>query len=127
MRASLHLHFVRRVTCPGGRRKVDFFDTRLSGFLLEVRASGGKTFYQRYRDPKGRERQFKIGSADILNVCEARRKGRRILAQALLGDDPQDRRRELRKTPTLREFVSSHYLPFARNRKRSWRTDETVF
>jgi hypothetical protein len=28
-----------------------------------VRASGGKTFYQRYRDERGRERQVKIGSA----------------------------------------------------------------
>ena len=125
--ASLHLHFVRRVTCPGGRRKVDFFDTRLSGFLLEVRASGGKTYYQRYRDPRGRERQFRIGAADVLTLSEARRKGRRILAEALLGDDPQVRRQALRETPRLREFVIGQYLPFVRNTKRSWRTDETVF
>jgi integrase len=123
---ALSFPFVRRVTCPPGRRKIDFFDTRLPGFLLEVRASGGKTYYQRYRDLRGRERQFRIGPANILTLSEARRKARRILAEALLGDDPQVRRRELRETPRLTEFVMGQYLPFVRNTKRSWRTDETV-
>jgi integrase len=124
---SLSLHFIRRVTCPEGKRKVDFFDSRLPGFMLEVRASGGKTYYQRYRDSRGRERQFRIGAANILKLSEARRKGRRILAEALLGEDPHVRRRELRKIPTLKEFVTGQYLPFVRNTKRSWRTDEMVF
>jgi integrase len=122
----LNFHFVRRVTCPPGKRKVDFFDSRLPGFMLEVRASGGKTYYQRYRDSRGRERQFRIGAANILKLSEARRKGRCILAEALLGEDPHVRRRELRKIPTLREFVTGQYLPFVRNTKRSWRTDEMV-
>jgi hypothetical protein len=122
----LSFHFIRRVTCPPSKRKVDFFDSRLPGFMLEVRASGGKTYYQRYRDSRGRERQFRIGAANILKLSEARRKGRRILAEALLGEDPHVRRRELRKIPTLKEYVTGQYLPFVRNTKRSWRTDEMV-
>ena len=42
--------FVRRVTCPSGHKKIDYFDTAMRGFMLEVRASGGKTYYQRYAD-----------------------------------------------------------------------------
>jgi integrase len=94
--------------------------------MLEVRSSGGKTFYQRYRDSRGRERQFKIGSARALTVRQARNKARSILADAALGNDPQRQRELLRKIPTLAEFVRDSYLPFARNAKRSWRTDETV-
>jgi integrase len=117
---------VRRSVCPPGARRVDYFDTTFPGFFLEVRASGGKTFYQRYRDERGRERQFKIGSARVLTVSQARRKARSILASAILGNDPQRERKELRETPTLNEFVRESYLPFVKNAKRSWRTDETV-
>jgi len=117
---------VRHSACPPGIRRVDFFDVTFPGFLLEVRASGGKTFYQRYRDERGRERQFKIGSARVLTISQARRKARAILARAILGDDPQQERKELRTIPTLSEFVRDSYLPFAKNAKRSWRTDETV-
>ena len=57
--------------------------------MLEVRASGGKTYYQRYTDERGRERQYKIGPADVLTLRQARRKAMQIKAQAILGDDPQ--------------------------------------
>ena len=36
--------FVRQAECGTARRKVDYFDVGQRGFLLEVRASGGKTF-----------------------------------------------------------------------------------
>jgi integrase len=94
--------------------------------MLEVRNTGGRTFYQRYRDQRGRERQFKIGAGDILTIKQARRKAREVLAQALLGSDPQDKRKELRTIPTLRDFVVAQYVPFAKDSKRSWRTDETI-
>ncbi len=94
--------------------------------MLEVRCSGGKTFYQRYRDAGGRERQFKIGPADVLTVSQARRKARSVLAEAILGSDPQQEREELRSIPTLAEFVRDSYMPYAKNVKRSWQTDETI-
>ena len=49
-----------------------------------------------------------------------------MLAQALVGEDPQQQRRELRATPTLNEFVRDRYLPHVKSYKRSWCTDETV-
>src|SRR6266851_2018659 len=125
-RVVLTSSLVRSGACPPGSRRVDYFDTAFPGFFLEVRASGGKTFYQRYRDERGRERQFKIGSARVLTVSQARRKAKAILARAILGNDPQQERKELRTMPTLAEFVRDSYLPFVKNAKRSWRTDETV-
>ncbi len=105
---------------------MDYFDSKQRGFLIEVRASGRKTYYQRYCDERARERQFKIGRADVLTTEKARRVGQSILAKALLGDNPQARRQELRAIPTLAEFVSDKYLPFVKTYKRSWNTDETV-
>jgi integrase len=126
-KVALSRSFIERATCDSGKAKVDYFDTDQRGFMLEIRRSGGKTFYQRYTDERGRERQYKIGPADILSLDQARKKARIILAQALLGDDPQARRRELREIPTLAELVRDRYLPHVKAYKRSWRTDETVF
>jgi integrase len=117
---------VRHVSCPPGHKKIDYFDTTMRGFMLEVRASGGKTYYQRYTDERGRERQFKIGPADVLTFRQARRKALQIKAEAILGDDPQEARRLRRSIPTLRCFVNEQYLPFVKGYKRSWKTDETV-
>jgi integrase len=118
--------FVNGATCTKGRRKVDYFDTIQRGFMLEVRESGGKTFYQRYIDPRGRERRYKIAPADAITLSQARRKARMILAEALLGNDPQQQRKELRAIPTLAALVRERYLPHVQSYKRSWRTDETV-
>jgi integrase len=106
--------------------KVDFFDATLKGFMLEVRASGGKTYYQRYTDERGRERQYKIGPADVLTLRQAKRKALQIKAEAILGGDPQEARQLRRSIPTLRNFVNEQYLPFVKGYKRSWKTDETV-
>jgi len=118
--------FVRQAPCPTGQRKVDYFDSKQRGFLIEIRCSGRKTYYQRYCDERGRERQFKIGRADALTAEQARRSARSILARAVLGENPQLRRQELRSIPSLAEFVGEKYLPFIKTYKRSWGTDETV-
>jgi integrase len=118
--------FVRRVICIPARKKVDYFDATQRGFLLEVRQSGGKTFYQRYTDERGRERQYKIGSAEVLTLEQARRKARQVVAEALLGADPQQKRREMRAVPQLSSFAYERYLPYVRTYKSSWQTDETV-
>jgi integrase len=125
-RVCLSASFVSSAACPDGRRKIDYFDLAQRGFLLEVRNSGGKTFYQRYTDTRGRERQFKIGPADVLRLSVARRKARTVLAEALIGTDPQSRRAELRSIPTLAELVRDRYLPHVKGYKRSWQTDETI-
>lgn len=123
---ALTAGFVRTAQCEAGRRKVDYFDLGQRGFLLEVRISGGKTYYQRYTDEHGRERQYKVGPADVITLEQARRKGRQVCAEALLGADPQQRRRELRAVPQLNRFVLERYLPFVQTYKESWQTDETV-
>jgi integrase len=57
---------------------------------------------------------------------QARRKGKQVVAEALLGTDPQQRRREMRAIPQLGRFVHERYLPYVRTYKNSWQTDETV-
>jgi integrase len=123
---SLSAIFVRSSCCPIGSRKIDYFDDRQRGFLLEVRESGRKTFYQRYTDSRGRSRQFKIGAAEVLTLDQARRGARRISAEVLLGADPHQKRRDARLVPKLAEFAREKYLPFVQTYKATWQTDETI-
>lgn len=123
---ALSAVFVRQAACAPARKKTDYFDVGQRGFLLEVRCSGGKTYYQRYTDERGRERQYKLGPADVLTLEQARRKGRQVVAEALLGADPQQKRREMRAIPQLGQFVHERYLPYVRTYKETWQTDETV-
>jgi integrase len=123
---TITAQFVRNATCPPGRAKIDYFDAGQRGFMLEVRCSGGKTFYQRYRDQRGRERQFRIGPADLLTLSQARQRARKVAAAAILGDDPLARKAMMRSVPRFQTFVSESYLPYASACKRSWRTDETL-
>ena len=118
--------FIQRVCCQEGQTKATYFDAETRGFLLEVRSSGRKTFYTKYTDERGRERQFKIGPAEVLTLKQAKQKAKEIKARALLGASPQDERQKRRSIPTLKQFVNTQYLPFVKSYKRSWRTDETV-
>src|SRR4051812_100602 len=120
-REFLTTRLIRSSVCPPDRDKIDLYDLSQRGFLVEIRRSGGKTYYQRYTDGHGREHQFKLGHADVLSLKEARSLGKRVAAEALIGTlFPHIRRQQLRTTPTLAEFVSSRYLPHIKTYKRSW-------
>jgi integrase len=117
--------FVRASVCTEGR-KIDFFDSRQRGLMLEVRETGGKTFYLRYTDERSRERHIKIGPADIIRLRDAREKARTLLAQTILGKNPQEERATRRRIPRYSDFIAERYLPFIKTYKRSWTTDETM-
>jgi hypothetical protein len=70
---QLDASFVRNAICPEGKSKIDYYSDSLQGFILEVRATGHKTYYLRYRDPFGRLRAQKIGSPDTLSFEKAQK------------------------------------------------------
>ena len=117
---------VRESLCPDGQKRLDYFDVKIPGLMLEVRAGGGKTYYARYRNKHGQLRQVKIGKAEILTLAEARVQARALLAQASLGEDPAEQRQVLRSVPTLHEFVIERYLPYISTYKSPNSTDESI-
>lgn len=122
--ANLTAKFVSAVTCPTGKRKVEYIDTNLEGFFIEVLASGIKTFYQRYIDGHKRQRQIRIGRVGIVSLEEARKRGIQIKADVSLGKNPKQGSEELKAIPTLKEFALQRYIPFVQQSKRSWAYDE---
>ena len=103
--------FVNRAACAPGVRKTDFFDRRCQGLLLEVRRSGGKTFYVRYRDLHGRERRFKIGPPDAAAVEKATKSFR---TQAkVLNNHLKNRKWLVGEQLSVADFSVAVTLPYA--------------
>jgi integrase len=117
---------VKSAICPPERKRVEFFDTLVKGFSLEVRPSGGRTFYLRYRDTKGHVRQVKIGDAQMIRVSDARRLAEQVGRDAALGDDPMKKRFLSRSVLSFEEFIEQQYLPYVRTYKRSWADDASL-
>ena len=117
---------VKSLSCPSGQGKVDFHDAGCKGLTLEVRASGGRTWYLRYRDTHAKQRQFRIADAADLSLEQARKRADELRGQIALGKDPAQEKAILRQVPTFAQFVKERYMPFIQGYKRSWKTDESL-
>lgn len=116
---------VLALTCPDGKKKLDIFDTKTKGLLLEVRASGGKTYYLRYQDGRSKTRQLKLADALDASLSQARSLADKVRSKIALGSDPSAEKAIARQVPTFAEFAALRYLPFAMGYKRSWRSDDS--
>ena len=116
---------VRSATCPKGKQRIELFDALISGFSLEIRASGGKTYYLHYRDPHGRQRQYRISDTKSITLDQARKTAQKLRGQIALGIDPAAEKATLRQVPTFSEFIEQRYMPFVKGYKRSWISDDS--
>jgi integrase len=123
---TLDANVVKSAVCPTSKGRLDLYDTAISGFILEVRPSGNKTYYLRYRDPHGKQRQYKIGDAQSLSFEQAKQAAQTLRAKVVLGENPSADKAELKKMPTLAEFAYERYLPYVKGYKRSWQKDESI-
>ncbi len=112
---------------PEGKRKLRLFDDKLRGFFLELWPTGNISFYVRYRDPRGRGREMRIGRLGEITADQARKKAQEIKAQARLGGDPAGERDKLKAMPTFSAFMENRYLPFAKERIRSYVDHESFY
>ena len=65
--------FLKRVTQPTTTAKEQYFDTNLNGFMLEVKATGTKTYYYRYRED-AKQKMLRIGTTNELNLEDAKKR-----------------------------------------------------
>ena len=119
--------FIRSVTCPQTQNKLAFFDAGCRSLVLEVRPTGTKVYALRYFDSRGKQRQFKIGNADDLSLCQVRKQASKLRNQIALGEDIGKSKILHRAVPTISEFIQERYLPFVAGYKRSWACDRGLF
>ena len=104
--------------------KTDYYDIG-SPLILEVRRSGGRTWYVRYTDRYGKMRQPKIAPYGDLTFEQAKKRAQHIRSEALLGGDPMAEKAALKAIPTYAELAEQH-LAFAKTHLREWQSVEMI-
>ena len=122
-KAKLDHAFVSTAECEPGKKKTDWYDETITGFVLECRSTGGKTYYLRYEDAAGRQRQFKIGRYQDVSIAAARKAAQRLRSDVVLGGDPGAKKAEAKSIPLYRELAEDH-LANAKLHQRSYRDTE---
>jgi len=117
---------LKNSSCAIGRKHQDYFDTAIKGFLLEVRHTGGKTFYIRYQNGRGKTSQLKLADWRDVSLSQARELARNARNNIAMGRDPCAEKQEARTMLTFSEFIAEHYLPYIKTYKRSWTTDVSL-
>lgn len=122
-KAHLTAAFVANAGCEVGKNKTDWYDQTVTGFVLECRSSGGKTYYLRYPDRAGRQKQFKIGRFEDLSFAAAKKRAVQLRSEVVMGGDPGAAKAEAKAVPLYKELSAMH-LADAKLTQRSYSTTE---
>ena len=114
--------FCLTAQCEPGQRRTDYYDETVRGFVLECRASGGRTFYLRY-DSHGRQRQVKLAAYGDAPFAQVKKKAERLRSEIVMGGDPAAQKAEARAVPLYAELAAMH-MADAELHQRSYSTTE---
>ena len=117
-KVNLTAAFCATAQCFPEKRKVDYYSDTCIGFGLEVRASGSKSYFQRYQDKNGRQRQVTVAKYSDAKFEDAKKMAQRIRSEAVLGGDPAGKKEIKKAIPLYRELAEMH-LTYAANHHRS--------
>jgi integrase len=92
-----------------GAKNYALWDSKLSGFGIQIGTGGAKTFIIRYRAEGGgrtaRRPQMTVGRFGTLTVEQGRAQAKKLLAAATIGEDPagerQGKRREMKMSALI--------------------------
>ena len=116
---NLNQQTIKTLTCPAGNKKIVYFDSTCKGLFLEVRESGGRTYYLRFTDERGKSRQLKLGDARDITLGQAKQQADKKRNEIAMGHDPRAAKANLKKIPTVSEFIHKVYLPYVEGYKKS--------
>ncbi|WP_276818925.1 tyrosine-type recombinase/integrase [Mailhella massiliensis] len=121
MNQYLTTHFVTNCIATDPGEETRYEDTDLSGFCLEFTQELGWHFCLR-KNMDGHMTSYFLGSASQTSTQQSRQRAK-MLSSMLSAWNPhaRDKGRNL-----FQEFVNTHYLPYAKVKKRSWRLDKRL-
>ncbi|TDW65030.1 site-specific recombinase XerD [Novosphingobium sp. PhB55] len=107
-RVKLDASFCLTARCEPGKKRTDYYDTSITGFTLECRSGGGKSFTLRYSNEYGKQCQRKIGVYGDITYDQARRVAQRWRSEVVLGGDPAAQKAAKKAIPTFAELARQH-------------------
>lgn len=99
--------FCAIATCEPGKKKTDYYSNTQTGFGLECRPSGKKTYFQRYM-VEGKLKQKAIAAYGEVTFDQARKAGQRLRSEAVLGGDPSAKQAKKKAIPLYKELAEQH-------------------
>ncbi|MGJ0311917.1 tyrosine-type recombinase/integrase [Aliarcobacter cryaerophilus] len=115
---------IKRLKPPIDKSKVQYFDSELTGFMLEVKNTSSKTYYYRYRVNTS-QKMIRIGTTTELNFQQAKEKYLELKENQT---NPQEHSPQKEKPLiTFLEFYNSYYLPYIKAHIKSYETNISVF
>jgi hypothetical protein len=124
MKMKLTKKNVDALTCNNVHGRELIRDAQCRGLGIEVRSTGGKTYYYVYRDANGKQRSYKLANAADVSPTQARLLCERARAKVAMGIDLME---EEGRTLTLDEFFTEKYLPYITSYRRSYWTDQPLY
>ena len=120
---KLEASIIPTLYCPPDQPNEKYFDTVVTGFIIEIRPNGSGTYALRYKDTYGKQRQYKIANVGDLTFAEAKKEAIRIKSRTVVGKNPAEERHANRRIITIAE-LAERYLDYSRTYKRSHAIDE---
>jgi site-specific recombinase XerD len=87
---------------------------------------GHGSYYYRWK-LDGKTRHRKLGTTAEIGLDEARERAKKLMAEITLGIDSRHDEPSKPVQPTLNQYYESDYLPFIKQRNRSWKSTVGVF
>ncbi len=116
--------FCAIATCEPGKKKTDYYSNTQTGFGLECRPSGKKTYFQRYM-VEGKLKQKAIAAYGEVTFDQARKAGQRLRSEAVLGGDPSAKQAKKKAIPLYKELAEQH-LTDAASYQRSYNSTRRI-
>ncbi len=120
-------NFVTRTICKEDKIKEVYYDIDLIGFILEIRATGSKTFYFQ-SSINGKRKMIKIGNYPSINANDAKLKCLELKESLNKQNLNQIKSEKNQLNPiTFQEFYDNYYLPYIKINIKSYETNISVF
>lgn len=115
---------VEKLTSSLTKSHVEYFDTEVTGFYVDVLASGRKSYRIRYRSAS-KVHVVTLGDSKEIGAERARALALEVLHKAKNEQGYFSNEHDIRG-PTIKEFFENKYLPYVKSYKRSWDTDDSM-
>jgi integrase len=127
---NLTQQFIKEgLVCPSDKSVITYYCMAVSGFAVNVsRGRPGRGLYRLQHKVNGKSAWHPLGSTEDMTLDQARAKALQFKEMKALAPKLPVQQVEAPKVmPTLSAFFKTHYLPYAKPRKRSWGRDEEMF
>lgn len=115
---KLDAAFCAIAQCEPGKKKTDYYSNTQTGFGLECRPSGKKTYFQRYT-VDSKLKQKALAAYGEITFDQAKKAGQRLRSEAILGGDPSAKQVKKKAIPLYSELAQQH-LTHAASYQRSY-------